>query len=498
MQNEILMMADAVSREKGLGKEVIFQAIEAALAAATCKLNPLDIDARVEIDRDTGEYQSFRTWEIIDDESLEDEHGLEYPDKQLLLSSTKEDYPELVAGDVIEEGIEPVVFGRIAAQAAKQVIMQKVREAEREQIVSDFDGRQGEMITGIVKGMERGDAIVEINGTEALLPKRNMIPREGLRKGDRIRAILEEVRYANRGPQLLLSRISPELLIKLFELEVPEVGEGLIKIHGAARDPGSRAKIAVQSMDGRIDPVGACVGMRGSRVQSVSNEIAGERVDIIKWSPEIPEFVINSLAPAEILSIMIDEENHAIDVIVDETQLAQAIGRSGQNVQLASKLTDWVLNVMSESGAEEKGQGEAQKLIEMFTAQLDVDEDVAMILVQEGFTSVMEVAYVPRQEMEAIEEFDDALIDELRNRAADALLTSAIAEEEALQNAKPDADLLALDGMDEHTAKVLANSGVVSQEGLAELAIDELLDIQEMDEERARQLIMTARAPWFE
>jgi len=498
MHNEILMMADAVSREKGLGKEVIFQAIEAALAAATCKLNPLDIDARVEIDRDTGEYQSFRVWEIVDDESLEEGQEIESPDKQLLLSSTKEDYPELAAGDVIEEGIEPVVFGRIAAQAAKQVIMQKVREAEREQIVADFDGRQGEMITGIVKGMERGDAIVEINGTEALLPKRNMIPREGLRKGDRIRAILEEVRYANRGPQLLLTRISPELLIKLFELEVPEIGEGLIKIHGAARDPGSRAKIAVQSMDGRIDPVGACVGMRGSRVQSVSNEIAGERVDIIKWSPEVPEFIINSLAPAEILSIMVDEENHAIDVIVDETQLAQAIGRSGQNVQLASKLTDWVLNVMSEAGAEEKGQGEAQKLIEMFSAQLDVDEDVAMILVQEGFTTVMEVAYVPRQEMEAIEEFDDALIDELRNRAADALLTSAIADEEALQNAKPEADLLALDGMDDHTAKVLASSSVVSQEDLAELAVDELLEILEMDEERAKQLIMTARAPWFE
>ncbi|NIA02694.1 MAG: transcription termination factor NusA, partial [Planctomycetia bacterium] len=329
MQNEILMMADAVSREKGLGKEVIFQAIEAALAAATCKLNPMDIDARVEIDRDTGEYQSFRVWEIIDDESLEDGQDIEHPDKQLLLSSTKEDYPELVAGDVIEESIEPVVFGRIAAQAAKQVIMQKVREAEREQIVSDFEGRQGEMITGIVKGMERGDAIVEINGTEALLPKRNMIPREGLRKGDRIRAILEEVRYANRGPQLLLSRISPELLIKLFELEVPEVGEDLIKIHGAARDPGSRAKIAVQSMDGRIDPVGACVGMRGSRVQSVSNEIAGERVDIIKWSPEVPEFVINALAPAEILSIMLDEEGHSIDVIVDEAQLGKALHNAG-------------------------------------------------------------------------------------------------------------------------------------------------------------------------
>ncbi len=498
MQNEILMMADAVSREKGLDKEIIFQAIEAALAAATCKLNALDIDARVEIDRSTGDYKSYRVWEIVDDAELEEGKGLEYPDKQLLLSTTREDYPELGAGDVIEENIDAIAFGRIAAQTAKQVIMQKVREAEREQIVRDFEHRQGEMITGIVKGMERGDAIVEISGTEALLPKRNMIPREGLRKGDRIRAILEEVRYSNRGPQLLLSRISPELLIKLFELEVPEVGEGLIKIHGAARDPGSRAKIAVQSMDGRIDPVGACVGMRGSRVQSVSNEIAGERVDIIKWSPEIPEFVINALAPAEILSIMVDEERHAIDVIVDETQLAQAIGRSGQNVQLASKLTGWELNVMSESAAEEKGQDEAQKLVEAFSSQLDVDEDVASILVQEGFTSVMEVAYVPRQEMEAIEEFDDALIDELRSRAADALLTSAIAEEEILQNAEPAADLVKLDGMDEHTAKVLASNGVVSQEDLAELAVDELLEIQEMDEERAKQLIMAARAPWFE
>jgi N utilization substance protein A len=498
MQNEILMMADAVSREKGLDKEVIFQAIESALAAATCKLSNMDIDARVDIDRQTGEYKSFRIWEIIDDDALEEGSELEFPDKQLLLSTVKDDYPGLGAGDVIEESIEPVAFGRIAAQTAKQVIMQKVREAEREQIVRDFEHRQGEMITGIVKGLERGDAIVEINGVEALLPKRNMIPREGLRKGDRIRAILEEVRYASRGPQLVLSRISPDLLIKLFELEVPEISEGLIKIHGAARDPGSRAKIAVQSMDNRIDPVGACVGMRGSRVQSVSNEIAGERVDIIKWSTEVPEFVINSLAPAEILSIMVDEENHSIDVIVDETQLAQAIGRNGQNVQLASKLTGWILNVMSESGAEEKGQDEANKLIDMFKSQLDVDEDVATILVQEGFTSVMEVAYVPKNDLENIEEFDETLIDELRSRAADALLTSAIAEEEMLQKAQPADDLLNLEGMDEHTARVLASKGVIAQEDLAELAVDELLEISEIDEERAKELIMAARAPWFE
>lgn len=493
MQNEILMMADAVSREKGLDKEDVFKAIEAALATATRKRHPLDIDARVEIDRDTGEYASYRVWEVISDED-----ELEFPDKQIPLSEARKDYPDIEVGDVIEDELEPIEFGRIAAQAAKQVIMQKVREAEREKIVKEFEPRKGEMVTGIVKRLERGDAIVEINGAEALLPKRNMIPREGLRKGDRIRAVLEEVSFATKGPQLFLNRVCPELLIMLFELEVPEIGEGLIKIHGAARDPGMRAKIAVHSNDPKIDPVGACVGIRGSRVQSVSNEIAGERVDIIKWSPDVAQFVINSLAPAEILSIMIDEERHSIDVIVDESQLAQAIGREGQNVKLASRLTGWELNVMSEEAAEEKGQEEAAKLIEMFSRQLDVDEDVASILVQEGFTTVDEIAYVPREEMADIEEFDDDLIDELRNRAADALLTSAIAEEENLHDSEPAQDLLDLDGMDEHTARVLASHGVVTQEDLAELAVDELIDIQEMDEERAKALIMAARAPWFE
>jgi N utilization substance protein A len=493
MHNEILMMADAVSREKGVEKEIIFQAIEAALATATRKLSGMDIEARVSIDRKTGDYESFRVWEVIDDEE-----ELEFPDKQIAYSEAVKDYPEIQVGDVIEEELEPVEFGRIAAQAAKQVIMQKVREAEREQIVNEFQDREGEMITGIVKRMERGDAIVEVNGVEALLARRKMIPREGLRKGDRIRAMLEEVRYVTKGPQLFLNRISPELLIKLFELEVPEAGEGLIKIHGAARDPGSRAKIAVHSNDNRIDPVGACVGIRGSRVQSVSNEIAGERVDIIKWSPEVAEFVINALAPAEILSIMIDEEKHAIDVIVDESQLAQAIGRNGQNVQLASKLTGWELNVMSEEGAEEKGQEQAMRLVEMFSRELDIGEDVATILVQEGFSTMEEIAYVPRQEMESIDEFDDALIDELRSRAADALLTTAIAKEEVLQGAQPQQDLLDLEGMDEHTARVLASRGVTSQEDLAELSVDEVLEIEDMDEERAKALIMAARAPWFE
>jgi N utilization substance protein A len=493
MHNEILMMADAVSREKGLKKDDVFGAIEAALATATRKLNVLDIEARVDIDRDTGVYLTYRLWEVISDEE-----ELEFPDKQIAYTVALEDYPEIEVGDVIEDELEPVEFGRIAAQAAKQVIMQKVREAEREMIVEEFEPRKGEMITGIVKRMERGDAIVEINGAEALLPRRNMILREGLRKGDRIRAVLEEVSFAPKGPQLFLNRVCPELLIMLFELEVPEIGEGLIEIHGAARDPGMRAKIAVHSNDPRIDPVGACVGIRGSRVQSVSNEIAGERVDIIKWSPDTAQFVINSLAPAEILSIMIDEENDSVDVIVDETQLAQAIGREGQNVKLASRLTGLELNVMSEETAEEKGQEEAVKMVEMFSKQLDVDEDVASILVQEGFSSVMEVAYVPREEMEEIDEFDDALIDELRSRAADALLTLAIADEETLHDSEPAQDLLDLEGMDEHMARVFATKGVITQEDLAELAVDELLEIQEMDEERAKALIMAARAPWFE
>jgi N utilization substance protein A len=493
MQNEILMMADAVSREKGLKKDDVFSAIEAALATATRKRNPLDIDARVDIDRDTGAYTTYRVWEVISDDE-----EVEFPDKQIPFSTAQEDYPEIEVGDVIEDEMEAVEFGRIAAQAAKQVIMQKVREAEREMIVNEFEPRKGEMITGIVKRMERGDAIVEISGAEALLPKRNMIPREGLRKGDRIRAILEDVSFSPKGPQLFLNRTCPELLVMLFELEVPEIGEGLIKIHGAARDPGMRAKIAVHSNDPKIDPVGACVGIRGSRVQSVSNEIAGERVDIIKWSPDVAQFVINSLAPAEILSIMIDEENNSIDVIVDESQLAQAIGREGQNVKLASRLTGLELNVMSEESAEEKGQEEAVKLIEMFSKQLDVDEDVASILVQEGFSNVMEVAYVPREEMEEIDEFDDALIDELRSRAADALLTSAIADEESLHDSEPAQDLLDLDGMDEHTARVFASKGVTTQEDLAELSVDELLEIESMDEERAKSLIMAARAPWFE
>ncbi len=490
MGNEILMVADAVSREKSVDKEIIFQAIEAALATATRKRHKKDIDVRVAIHRDTGDYDTFRRWEVMPDDA-----EIEFADRQLTLSEARERAPDIEVGGFIEEPLEPAEFGRIAAQAAKQVIMQKVREAEREQIVNEYIGRVGEMVTGVVKRLERGDAIVDLGGAEALLAKNKMIPREGLRPGDRIRGVLEEVKPMPRGPQLFLSRVSPELLIKLFQLEVPEAGEGLIEVLAAARDPGLRAKIAVNSKDPRIDPVGACVGIRGSRVQSVSNEIAGERVDIIKWSAEPAQFVINALAPAEVMSIVVDEELHSMDVIVDEKQQSQAIGRGGQNVRLASDLTGWELNIMTEQEAGEKTQSEAAKAIKTFMDQLDVDEDVAAILAQEGFTTLEEVAYVPKQQLLEIEEFDEALVDELRSRAGDALLTKAIAQEE---QSRPEPDLLGMEGMDEQTAHQLAAKGVRSREDLAEQSVEELLEhVPGMDEERAKTLIMTARAPWF-
>ncbi|HEX9811916.1 MAG TPA: transcription termination factor NusA [Burkholderiales bacterium] len=494
MGNEVLMVVDAVSREKGVDKETIFQAIEAALATATRKRYTQDIDARVQIDRATGTYDAFRRWEVIADEV----EPIEFPDRQIRLSDARGRKPDINVGEFVEEPLEPVAFGRIAAQAAKQVIMQKVREAEREQIVNLYLPRKGEMVTGVVKRLERGDAIVDLGNAEALLAKSAMIPREGLRPGDRIRALLDDVRSVPRGPQLVLSRIAPKLLVELFKLEVPEASEGLIQIHAAARDPGLRAKIAVSSKDARIDPIGACVGMRGSRVQSVSNELAGERVDIILWSDNPAQFVINALAPAEVLSIVVDEELHSMDVIVDERQLSQAIGRGGQNVRLASELTGWELNVMTEQAASEKGANETTNAVKVFMESLDVDENVASVLVQEGFANLEEVAYVPRQELLAIEEFDEELVDELRNRARDILVTRAIAQEEKLNLAEPASDLMNMEGMDEHTARLLASSGIKTREELAEQSVDELLDVEGMTEERAKELIMTARAPWFE
>ncbi len=488
--NEILLMADVVSREKGLEKEVIFQAIEAALATATRKRHPEDIEARVSIHRDTGEYDTFRQWQVLDDEE-----ELEAPTRQIRLDEARQKMPEIEPGQFIEEPMDAVEFGRIAAQAAKQVIHQKVREAERQQIFEEYEPRIGEMLSGTVKRTDRGDTVVDVGGVEALLPRSRMIPREALRPGDRIRSVLKEVRAESRGPQLILDRVCPELLIKLFQLEVPEAGEGVIEVLAAARDAGVRAKIAVRSNDKKIDPVGACVGIRGARVQSVSNEIAGERVDIIPWSDEAPAFVINALAPAMVESIVLDEEAGSMDVVVQESQLAQAIGRGGQNVRLASELTGWVLNVMTDTAAAEKQEKEAGELREKLKVALDVDDDIAEILVQEGFTSLEEVAFVPKQELLEIEEFDEALVDELRSRASDSLLTQAIANEEAHT---PADDLLEMEGMDSDTAHLLASKGVRTMEDLADCAADEVVEMTGMEAERAASLIMTARAPWFE
>jgi N utilization substance protein A len=444
---------------------------------------------RVSIDHQTGDYQSLRRWQVVADDALED------PARQIPLSAAVERNPEIVPEEFIEEVLEPIEFGRIGAQAAKQVIFQKIRDAEREQILSDFLERKEFMVTGTIKRMERGNAIIESGRVEAALPRDQMIPKENLRVGDRVRAYLYKVDRTARGPQLILSRIAPEFLIKLFELEVPEIEEGLLEIKVAARDPGSRAKIAVKSHDQRVDPIGTCVGMRGSRVQAVTGELAGERVDIILWSDDPATFVINALAPAEISSILVDEEKHSMDIVVDEDNLAQAIGRGGQNVRLASELTGWELNIMTLEESQAKNEEEFSVLRQLFMEKLDVDEEVADILVQEGFTTIEEVAYVPLTEMLEIESFDEQTVSELRTRARNALLTEAIVSEEKVEHIAE--DLLQLEGMDNQTARELAAKGVNTQEDLADLAVDDLVEIVEMDAERARQLIMAARAPWF-
>jgi N utilization substance protein A len=495
MNKEILTVVDVVSNEKGVSKEIIFEAIEAALASATKKRNREDIEARVKIDRKTGDYDTFRCWEVMEDS----EEDLEFPTRQIKLSDVREKQPDIEPGEFIEEPMPSVEFGRIAAQTAKQVIVQKVREAERAQVIDAYEDRVGEMVSGVVKRVERSGIIVDLgNNAEAFIPREFMIPREAMRPGDRIRAYLYEVRSEMRGPQLFLSRTAPELLVELFTLEVPEINEGLIEIISGARDPGARAKIAVKANDPRIDPIGACVGMRGSRVQAVSNELSGERVDIILWDENPAQFVINAMAPAEVASILVDEETHSMDVAVDEENLSQAIGRGGQNVRLASELSGWELNVMSTEQADEKNEAESQAVQQLFMEQLDVDEEIATILVQEGFTSIEEVAYVPENEMLKIEEFDAELVTELRERARDLMITKAIVSEEKLVDAKPADDLLNMDGMDEALAYELARNGVVTMEDLAEQSVDELMEIEGLDEERAGKLIMTARIPWFE
>ena len=495
MNKEILMVVDAVSNEKGVDKEIIFEAIEAALASATRKRFGEDVDVRVAIDRKTGQYDTFRRWKVFADDSTE----LETPDCELRMDDALDLDENAEPGGFVEEPMESMPFGRIAAQTAKQVIVQKVREAERMQVVDEYESRVGELLSGLVKRVDRNGVFVDLGGNaEGFIPRENLIPREPIRTQDRVKALLKEVRSETRGPQLFLSRTCPEFLIELFKLEVPEVGQGLIEIMGAARDAGLRAKIAVRSHDSRIDPVGACVGMRGSRVQAVSNELAGERVDIIMYDENPAQFVINAMSPADVTSIVMDEDAHSMDIAVDEEKLSQAIGRGGQNIRLASELSGWELNVMTENDAEEKGEQEARALVEGFMKQLDVDEEVAQILVQEGFSSVEEIAYVPVSELVAVDEFDEDIVNELRNRARDVLLTQAIASEEIIDSAEPAQDLLDLEGMDKATAMQLAAKGACTREDLAELAIDDLMELDEMDEERAGKLIMSARAHWFD
>ncbi len=491
---EILLVVDAVSNEKGVSKEVIFGAIEAALAMATCKKHDIELDVQVVIDRTTGDYETFRQWLVVEDT----EEELELPDAQIELADAQKLQKDIQVGEYIREPMESVEFGRIAAQTAKQVIVQKVREAERAQVVEQYQDKVGQMIGGTVKRVERGNVTLDLGGNaEALIPREEMIPRESFRTGDRVRGYLKEIRPEGRGPQLIVSRVTPELLIELFKLEVPEISDDLIRIRGAARDPGLRAKIAVEAMESRIDPVGACVGMRGSRVQAVTNELAGERVDIIMWDEDPARFAINALAPAEALSIVVDEEAHSMDIAVDDEQLSQAIGRGGQNVRLASQLSGWELNIMSASDADKKAETEIGALIELFMKELDVDEDVALILAQEGFSGLEEIAYVPEQEMLDIEEFDSDIVTELRSRARDVLLTRAIASEEQVELAEPAQDLLDMEGMTNELAKLLASQGIATLDDLGEQSVDELTEIESIDAEQAAKLIMKARESWF-
>jgi N utilization substance protein A len=489
MSRELLLLVDALAREKNVDKDIVFGALEQALASATKKRFKEDVEVRVEIDRASGDYRSFRRWHVVPDDVFE------APERQMMLHEAKEIRDDIDLDGFIEEPLEAVEFGRIGAQTAKQVILQKIRDAEREQILNDFLARKEHLVTGTIKRLERGNAIVESGRIEAVLPRDQMIPKENLRVGDRVRAFLLKVDRSSRGPQLVLSRVVPEFLIKLFELEVPEIEEGLLEVKAAARDPGVRAKIAVKSNDQRIDPIGTCVGMRGSRVQAVTSELGGERVDIILWSPDPAQFVINALAPAEVVSIVVDEDRHSMDLVVDEENLAQAIGRSGQNVRLASELTGWELNIMTEEESKQKSEQEAVGLRSLFMEKLDVDEEVAQILVDEGFSTLEQVAYIPINEMLEIEQFDEETVNELRSRARNALLVQAIASEEKVEEVA--SDLQSLEGMDAATARLLASKGVNTQEELAELAVDDLVELTGMDNERAKTLIMAARAPWF-
>ncbi|RDI42458.1 transcription termination factor NusA [Aquicella lusitana] len=497
MNKEILLVVEAVSNEKGVDREVIFQAIEAALETATKKKADEEIDVKVEINRKTGDYSTFRRWLVIEDAKEEEEgdDGL----TTLTLSEAKKRQATIKAGEYLLDPMESVEFGRIAAQKAKQVIIQKVLEAERAQIVNAYKEKIGQLINGTVKKVTRDFIVLDMgNNAEALLPRAEMIPHEAFRVGDRVRSYLYDIQAdGGKSPQILVSRTRPEMLIELFKIEVPEIGEELIEIKAAARDPGSRAKIAVKTNDGRIDPIGACVGMRGSRVQAVSGELGGERIDIVLWDDNPAQLVINAMSPAEVASIVVDEDTHTMDIAVKADQLSQAIGRHGQNVRLASELTGWTLNVMTEEEAQAKSAEEGEKVLKLFQEKLDVDEQVAEILTNEGFSSLEEIAYVPVQELLEIDGFDQTLVNTLRERAKAALLTQAIAEEQALE-VEPAQDLMEMEGMDKQMAYKLASHGIVTREDLAEQSVDDLLDIGEIDEDTAAKLIMTARKIWFD
>ncbi|MFV0282532.1 MAG: transcription termination factor NusA [Castellaniella sp.] len=490
MSREILLLVDALAREKNVERDVVFGALESALASAMKKRFKEDVDIRVAIDRQTGEHEGFRRWLIVPDEA-----GLQEPDAQELYTDAQDIVPGIEVGEYIEEPLEPIEFGRIGAQAAKQAILQKIRDAEREQVLNDFLDRGETIVAGTVKRLDKGDGIIEIGKVEARLPRTEMIPKENIRAGDRVRAYVLKVDHAARGQQVILSRTSPDFIRELFENEVPEIEQGLLEIKAAARDPGVRAKIAVVAYDKRIDPIGTCVGMRGSRVTAVRNELGGEQVDIVLWADDPAEFVIGALAPAHVESILVDEDKHAMDVVVDEENLPKAIGARGQNVRLASELTGWQINIMTPEESQNRQDAERTELRRTFMTRLDVDEEVADILIDEGFTGLEEVAYVPLQELLDIEAFDEDTVNELRTRARNALLTEAIAQEERVQTAR---DLLEIQGMDSVLVAKLAENGITTLDDLAELAADELADLTGLPAETASDMIMQARAHWFE
>ena len=490
MSREVLMLADALAREKNVDKDIVFEALEMALASASKKRYEEDVDMRVSIDRNTGEYETYRRWLVVPDEA-----GLQEPDKEILSFEAKEQIADIEVGDYIEEQVESVAFGRIGAQTAKQVILQRIRDAEREQILNDYLERGENVMTGTVKRADKNGLIIESGRVEALLRRDQMIPKENLRSGDRVRGFILKVDREARGPQIELSRTAPQFLIKLFENEVPEMEQGLLEIKGAARDPGIRAKIAVVAHDKRIDPIGTCVGVRGTRVTAVRNEVAGEAVDIVLWSEDPAQFVIGALAPAQVQSIVVDEEKHAMDVVVDEENLAIAIGRSGQNVRLASELTGWHINIMTPEESAQKTEEESEKVRALFMDKLDVDQEVADILIEEGFNSLEEVAYVPLSEMLEIDAFDEDTVNELRTRARDSLLTMELAKEERVEEVSQ--DLRSLEGMTTNLVAKLAEGNVHTRDDLAELAVDELVEMTGINEEDAKALIMKARAHWF-